>query len=249
LTPFALAKHHKLEKAVLNSSDKVIVVSPTMKTEFTEMTDTPISMIPNGYDSEDFEGVNYTPNSKFTLSHIGMMASSRNPKILWEALSELSQEHPDFSDQFTLRLIGKVDSTVQADIQTYGLNHLVEIINYVPHDEVVKLQQQSESLLLVINNTPNAAMILTGKLFEYIAANRPIICISPVVGDVKSVLEETKSGTFILNSEKEKLKIHLLEQLKNWKEGNSTYQGVDTEKYSRKFLTKQICSQLNKIIS
>ena len=49
-----------------------------------------------------------------------------------------------------------------------------EIIPYVPHDQVFQLQQSSQLLLLLINNTPNAKGILTGKLFEYLASGRPV---------------------------------------------------------------------------
>ncbi len=249
LTPIARRKHHQLEKSVLDACDELAVVSPTMKEEFEDMTDTPICMIPNGYDAEDFGDEKYTPNERFILSHIGMMSASRNPKVLWEALSELSDEYSEFSKKFTLRLIGKVDGAVHNDIQAFGLEHLVEVEDYVPHDEVVNLQQQSEALLLIINNTPNAAMILTGKLFEYIAAKRPIICLSPVKGDVKSVLEESQAGTFILYSQKDRLKEELYSQFKNWQNGVSSYQSTGSKKYSRQYLTEQICTELDKLTS
>lgn len=249
LSNWARKKHHKLEKKVLDSSDKIVVVSPTMKKEFEDLTNTPVSVITNGYDPSDFEDSEYKPTSTFTLSHIGMMGAARNPQILWEVLSELKQNEDDFEQKFRLQLIGKVDASVSEFINNYGLQSIVKLIDYVPHSEIIEHQQQADSLLLIVNNTPNASLILTGKLFEYLAAKRPIVCISPVEGDIKQVIDETNSGSFILYSEKQKLKATLLRLFKNWKNGISTYEGKRAEKYSRKSLTKLLSEELNTLVS
>jgi glycosyltransferase involved in cell wall biosynthesis len=247
LSKFARRRHHTLEKKVLDSAGKVVVISPTMKAEFQEITDTDISIIPNGYDAEDFAESGYQKTSTFTLAHIGMMAPSRNPEILWESLSELKNENEEFSTQFKLQLIGKVDGSIKETIAKRELSDIVEMVPYVPHNEIITMQQQSDALLLIVNNTPNAALILTGKLFEYLAAKRPIVCISPVEGDIKKVLDETNAGQFILYSRKELLKQEIMRLFTNWKQGITSYQGKNAEQYSRKSLTKNLTQVLNEL--
>ncbi len=250
LSFFARRKHHKLEKKVLDQADSIVVVSPTMKTEFSEVTHTPIRIITNGYDSDDFNKViEYSPNKKFTLSHIGMMTPTRNPEILWDAIKELSSENNEFNASFQLQLIGKVDASIRKSISGRSLDSLVKFIEYVPHTEIIKYQKHSEALLLIVNNTPNANLILTGKFFEYLAAKRPIICISPVEGDMSNILKETNSGTFISYSEKEVLKSHLLTLFKKWKEGELSIDIGQTEDYSRERLTEVLAQELNKLSS
>jgi len=249
LSHYAKAKHHKLEKEVLNRADDIVVISPTMKKEFQEITDTPVSVIPNGFDSADFSKSTYKPGSSFSLSHVGMMTPTRNPKILWEAISELNKEIDTFKNNFKLRLIGKVDGAIKEDIAHYDVQELVQIESYIPHDEIIDVQQNSDSLLLIINNTPNAPLILTGKLFEYLAAKRPIICLSPVNGDAKEVIDETKSGAFILYSEKDRLKKEIVRLYRNWEQDITSYEGINADKYSRQSLTLKIANQLNALIS
>ena len=74
------------------------------------------------------------------------------------------------------------------------------------------MQQSSQVLLLLINNTPNAKGILTGKLFEYLASGRPILCIGPEDGDAARVIKEAKAGTTVGFDDKEKMKA----ALKDW---------------------------------
>jgi hypothetical protein len=80
-------KHKALEQDVLNSADQIIVTSNNTLKEFKAKTNQPISVITNGYDNHSVEKPE--KDSKFTMSHIGSLLSERNPKILWETLSEL----------------------------------------------------------------------------------------------------------------------------------------------------------------
>ena len=244
----AWKKHHFLEKTVLNSADKILVVSNTMKTEFQEFTKTPIEVITNGFDTSDYRVIDYTPNSKFVLAHIGMLTSTRNPSILWEVLQELKNEHHNFAKNFTLKLIGRVDSSIYSIIAEKKIEDIVQIIDYIPHKEVTSIQQSSESLLLIINNTPNASLLLTGKIFEYMAANRPIICITPVFGDASKVLNDVGIGSSFLYSEKDKLKIEIINQFNKWESGSLEKPEIANIKdYSRKHLTKKLVEQLNQL--
>mgnify|MGYP006172885385 FL=1 len=64
----------------------------------------------------------------------------------------------------------------------------------MPHKEAVKYTNSSDLLLLVIPNVPNNKLIYTGKLFEYIASDNPILCIGPKNGDAEIVIEKNKFG-------------------------------------------------------
>ena len=98
LSSWADKKHKDLEKEVMNTCDRLLVTSPTTKTEFEAITSKPIEVITNGY---DLEKVNKKLlDEKFTLAHIGSFLSARNPRILWKALKELTKENPEFKKQF-----------------------------------------------------------------------------------------------------------------------------------------------------
>ena len=82
-----------------------------------------------------------------------------------------------FGAALKIKLVGHVDQSVIQDIGACGLTDNTEIVNHVPHDEVKRLQEASQVLLLLVNNALNAKGILTGKLYEYLASGRPILAI------------------------------------------------------------------------
>ena len=236
-------KHKRLEKEVIQEADVVLSVGATMGKELTELGAKRSEVITNGYDIEE----NVEPvvlDNKFSIAHIGTMTKSRNPTILWEILSSLAEENEKFKNRLEIKLVGKVDVTVMDSIEKFNLSSYVRKIKYLPHNEVVLEQRKSHLLLLVINDTPNAKGILTGKFFEYMSSGRPTLCIGPNDGDVAEIMRETEAGSVFESKDGEALKQYILKSF----EGNSAFKTNSfVEKYSRKLLTKKLVSILDSI--
>nr|WP_294922854.1 glycosyltransferase family 4 protein [uncultured Flavobacterium sp.] len=238
LSSYAANKHKKLEHKVLNSADTIIVTSKTTKTEFQAITNRPISVITNGYDTENVE--KQTLDARFTLAHIGSFLSDRNPKFLWECLVELLQEIPDFKSHLEIKLIGAVSQEVLGSIQEFNLNPYMNLLGYVSHREAIAHQKKSQVLLLIEINSEDTKSIIPGKLFEYMVSNRPIIAIGPQGSDFADIIKETNTGVFFNYSEKAKLKSVILDFYNQFLEGKLQATGVGLQQYSRKNLTKQL---------
>ena len=193
-------KHRRMETAVLEAADQVVAVGELVKEEFKELARIDqIENITNGYDEDDFLAKSQKPlDSKFTVAHIGSFSPARNPQIMWEAISELCNELPGFREDFSLKLVGKIDISVRKDIEKFGLTDLIDIRSYMPHSEVVLEQMASQVLLLVVNNTRHAVSIIPGKLFEYMRSNRPMLVIGPTHGDVARIVEEPKQESAVI---------------------------------------------------
>jgi glycosyltransferase involved in cell wall biosynthesis len=243
LSKFAAAKHKQLEQKVLNSADQIIVTSKTTKTEFQAITSKPITVITNGYDTEN--GSNQALDAKFTLAHIGSFLSERNPLILWESLAELGNEVPGFKSHIELKLIGAVSQEVLESIMEFGLNPYLNNLGYVSHAEAVVHQRKSQVLLLIEIDSEDTKSIIPGKLFEYMVSNRPIIAIGPTDSDFAEIIKETNTGVFFTYSEKEKLKNLILEYYNQFLVGKLQSNGVGLQKYSRKNLTKALAQLIN----
>ena len=125
-------RHLELETEVLNSADEIIVTSNHTKNEFETKTNKPISVITNGYDNHSVRVEE--KDVKFTLSHIGSLLSDRNPKVLWEVLSELISDNESFSKEFQLNLIGVVSDDVLESIHNSGLKNHTNVVNKVTLD-------------------------------------------------------------------------------------------------------------------
>ncbi len=238
LSNYASKKHKKLEFQVLNSADTIIVTSNTTKSEFQAITSKPIEVITNGYDVEKIARPPLDEN--FTLAHIGSLLSERNPKLLWETLSELLQEIPDFKNHFELKLIGTVSQEIIETIHHYKLDKYLNNLGYVSHDEAVLQQRKSQVLLLIEINSEDTKSILPGKLFEYMVSERPIIAIGPNGSDFAEIIINTNTGVFVNYDEREKLKKTIIVYYNEYLEGKLKSHAVGLQQYSRKNLTEKL---------
>ncbi len=188
-------KHKKLENEVLVSSDIVLTIGKQLSNELSTLGAKKVEIIENGFDPSDFvDNKNYELDEQFTIAHIGSFTPSRNHIVLWKALSQLVKKHEEFKSKLEIKLIGKVDHSVLQSIKDFGLDSFLNKIDYLSHSEVIKHQKTSHLLLLMVNNTPNAKGIVTGKIFEYMASKRPILAIGPKDGDLSAILSQTNSG-------------------------------------------------------
>ncbi len=247
LTARADRRHRELEERVLRQADAVTVISRSMAEDFRRIVARDYTVITNGYDEADLSGPEPERDTKFSIAHIGTMVSTRNPETLWEALKQLLKELPELADDLEIKLVGRVDHTVTASLESYGLAGFVNRTEYLPHDRVTDCQRRSQVLLLLINNTPNAAMILTGKFFEYLAARRPVLCLGPVDGDAAQILKETGAGLISGFGDVALMKAHVSEFYRQYRDGTLGISSHGTEKYSRKELTRSLARVLDRI--
>ncbi len=247
LTKKSINKHHQLEKEVLKNTDATIVIGKTMKTNYDSFSKN-IHIVTNGYDSELNQENKTVLDAKFSITHIGLMNADRNPKLLWETLSELSKENEEFSNDLEIKLIGKLSEDVVFNLEKHQFKNVVKI-NYVSHNEVQKYQRNSQVLLLAVNDVPSAKGIITGKIFEYLQAKRPILAIGPEDGDLAEILKKTNSGTIVDFKDKEQMKNVVRALYKNYKQDKLNISSKDIEKYHRKELTKQLSVILKQVVN
>lgn len=248
LMGWADKKHHRMELEVLNNADEVVVISNSMKSDFLKIKNRQYEVITNGFDFDDTENVKVTIDDTFSIAHIGSMAKSRNPLNLWESLSYLKKTVPGFGEDLVIKLVGSVDFTVTDEIERCGLSDNLQKIEYSPHDKIIEIQKQSRVLLLIINNTPNAKVILPGKFFEYMASGRPILCIGPYDGDAAKVINETNSGVVANTDNADEITAKIKSLYLNYKAGTDTVQTQNIAKFSREALTADMSAILNRLI-
>lgn len=238
-------KHKALEAAVLNTADVVTVTSPTTKKEFEKITNKPIEVITNGFDIT--EEVNYNRDLKFSISHIGSLLSERNPKNLWYILAEICKKNTSFKKDLELKFAGAVSDEVKESLSEFNLDENSKFLGYVSHSEALKLQNESQVLLLVEINSAETRAIIPGKLFEYLAAKRPIIALGPNKSDIEAIVDETKSGRFFDYSEDKELKNEILRLYEQYKTGDLQVASEGVDRFSRRQLTKQMSALIKDV--
>ena len=244
LSSYANKKHKNLESQVLNSADVIIVTSKTTKLEFQALTSKQIEVITNGYDVEKVEKLPL--DTKFSLAHIGSFLSERNPKILWQSLSELLEEIPTFKNDLEIKLIGAVSQEVLQTISDFKLNPYLNNLGYVSHKEAVEHQRKSQVLLLIEIDSEDTKSIIPGKLFEYMVSERPIIAIGPKDSDFAEIIKSTNTGVFFTYNENEALKLLIKSYYNLYLEQNLKVFPVGLQQYSRKSLTEELVKLITK---
>ena len=124
--------------------------------------------IPNGCDFDDFAGLTYTRGDRFRLTHAGSFFGKRDPKPFLQALAASGL------DDVTVRFLGDFRPGDREFMESLGLADRVELIEHVPRRESLRLQRDSDALLLLIPEAGGRGRgVLSGKVFEYLAAERP----------------------------------------------------------------------------
>ena len=249
LTKWADRTHKNLEKSVLKSANKVVTVSGHWAEDLKLLCDRNIDVITNGFDADDFtstEDTNLMPG--FLFHHIGALNKDRNPHTLWKVLGDLCKENNAFKRDLKLKFTGKTDAAVFESLKEHGIFENAEKTDYMAHSEVVKLLLKSPVLLLPLNDTPNILGIVPGKLFEYLAAKRPIFAIGNVEGDTAKIIADAHAGTMVGFKDEEHTKKHVLELYEQFNKQTLQIDSTSIEKYSRRSCAESYTKLLNEIV-
>ena len=170
--------------------------------------------IPNGSDFDDFDGLEYTPSDRFRITHTGAFFGSRDPKPFLRALAESGL------DDVVARFVGGFRAADQEFAASLGLGDRVEAIPFVPRRRALELQRDSEALLLIAAAAGGRGTgVIPGKVFEYVAAERPILAAVPTDGAAGRLIEQIGAGVVAPADDVESLRSALLELHGRWKRG------------------------------
>ena len=248
LTPIADRKHHRMEREVLQEADAVVTVSPQWKLDLEKLGGRSVNVITNGYDEADF-GSAPPLTQKFTLTHLGSVNADRNVPVLWETLDQFLGSEPEFASHFELHLVGPIDQRIQSSIdQLPVLSKHYRIDPWMDHPDAIRTMQASQVLLLLLNNTPNKYGILPGKLFEYLGAGRPVLCIGPTQGDADYILHECHAGQVIDYQDSAGMLAYLREKFSEFIAGKvNAIPREQIWKFARKQLASDYCDLISTI--
>jgi len=240
-------KHKKLEKEVLEKADCITTVGNNCAKGLESITEKEVHVITNGYDPDDFKPCSGFLYDFFSITHAGSMNKDRNPSVLWRAIKEVIEEVPGFKNKLKIRFIGKTDYIVFDELEKYSLSKYVENHKYLPHDKALAEASRSALLLLPLNNTQNIRGIVTGKIYEYLALQRPILCIGNKDGDAARILYQTASGKAFDFDDIDEIKNYLIEKFDEFENKSLEVANKNTDIYSRKKLTEKMVKLFSEI--
>jgi glycosyltransferase involved in cell wall biosynthesis len=211
----------------------------------------------NGFDMEDMEGAGIreyenTGRPEFSLTYTGSFKPNQHIPEIWDGIIELINEDQDFLKHFKLRFVGNVDASVPDYFSERGLNDNIELVDYVPHAVVTRIMKESSALLFVVPQSKNNKLIITGKLFEYLASGSPVLSVGPVDGDASGIISETGRSEMVAYTDRMKFKEQLMELFQIWKDGNGKIPELETvmlDRYSRRSSAELMAQYMKDITS
>jgi len=240
----------RLEIKTLAHADALTTVSEPLSTKLKELhPGKPIFSIPNGFDPGQ-KNPGEPLEKKFTITYTGALyRGRRDPGLLFKALDNLISEGLLDPNDLSVVFYGSNEYWLKDDIKRYGLDEIVSINGHIPRDESIEKQRRSHILLLLTWDKQEEKGVYTGKIFDYLAASRPILSLGVVGGVVEDLLKNTRAGFHPSNLED--MEQILMNVYSEYKSTNTvTYHGLPSEidKYSHIEMARKFSAVLDDVV-
>jgi glycosyltransferase involved in cell wall biosynthesis len=181
------------EKKLLKNAIHITSVTQKYTNQLSQLHKKPGAVIVNGYDEEEVKPV--APETIFSFIYTGQLyMGKRDPELLFNTLLELTRDNFIDRKLIKVKFYGSKDNWTQRLIEKYNLQDLVYQMGVVQRDEIIKIQRKGQFLLLLNWDNPDDEGNIPAKLFEYFAAQRPIISLGTTKGIVYDIINKTKTG-------------------------------------------------------
>jgi glycosyltransferase involved in cell wall biosynthesis len=186
------ATAEQVARLVARRADAVTCVSEAIAEEMRGLEARGVvRTIANGCDFDDFAGLEYAPGSRLRITHAGGFFGRRDPRPFLQAFHDANLDA-------VVRFVGDFRSSDREWAEGLGLADRLELIEYVPRAESLRLQRDSDALLLLVPDADGRGRgVLSGKVFEYLAAGRPILAVVPPDGAAARLIRETGAGMVV----------------------------------------------------
>lgn len=240
--PTAIAKSidSYYEKSVIQCADKIITVGNNLSQMFSSKAgwvSSKFAVLPNGFDEEDFEGIRNTDPERFTITYVGTLSEIYPTEGFFRALGELEKEGKDF----IVRFVGSLPSETKEKIRSLIGSEKTDFISYTEHPNAIRLMASSSLLVIIIPETKESRAITPGKVFEYIAVQKPVLYIGPFDGDAVFHLKHCGYNAIFEPGESDKIHDFLNMMI----ETNPETRYYNHLEYSRRTLTNTLAGILN----
>ncbi len=254
-TPLHRSIITNVERQVVQSADRIIVVSPPMGESFCEripgIASSKVFCLPNGYDQLDFENARLHSQATgvFTLVYTGSFYHrGRTADPILHAIHSLVSAGRIPRGKMRVLLVGDVGKSTHKWVSSLHLEDVVEMTGYVPHEQSIGYLMSADALLLVIGAFPGSSSIYTGKIFEYLAARKPILCLSGE-GVSADLVRKARAGVVVPPDDASQVTEAVAAMYTAWENGRLS---IDPDmdlvvSFERRKLTSQLASILSSV--
>jgi glycosyltransferase involved in cell wall biosynthesis len=239
---------HAVAKLIAHSADAITCVSDAIAEEMRERSPRgSVLTIANGSDFDDFAGLEHRSSDRFRLTHTGSFFGKRDPRPFLTALRQSGLE------DVVVRFLGDFRAADREWAEELELGDRLELIPYAPRRASLELQRDSEALLLLIPHAGGRGKgVLSGKVFEYLAAERPILAVVPPDGAAAGLIREAGAGVVVAPDDVDGMVAALRELHGRWQAGTLDDAPLSEEwrrKVSRRTRSQELARVLEQVTS
>jgi glycosyltransferase involved in cell wall biosynthesis len=235
-----------LEEKILMNASRSLVITRDMKNKilsryrFLNYND--IAILPHGFDQEDIDKAAslIQKSNKFVISHSGVFSADLTPEFFFKAVSLLISQKPEIKKDLEIRFVGVLQKKYKKQIVKYKLDEIIKLYGYLEHLESVKVLMESDVLWMMVPNS----IVTPSRFYEYLGTRKPLIISSPI-SELTKIVENSSNVIRTDFKDINAIKNAIWEMYLNWKQNKLTLINNDiTDKFDRKFLTKQLAKEL-----
>ena len=196
----------RMERRVLSYADRVTAVSEPIAADLRNRLGLQSVTVPNGYDEEEVpaaEAMHSLAPDRHSIVYTGRLATGgRTLDALIASLRALEGRAAPELEKLEIVLAGPLTGDERAALDAAGAGNVLRSVGTLERDQTLRLQRDADSLLLLTAGSREGEA--TGKLFEYLYAERPIL----VLGDrteAARIVESTKAGVVIPSDDPERI--------------------------------------------
>jgi glycosyltransferase involved in cell wall biosynthesis len=186
-----------LERATLRRADRLVAVTAPIARDLSERLEREVAVITNGFDPEeaipegDADGL--LSSARHSLVHTGRAAvSGRSPRPLIEGLAELRRASPELAERLEVVFAGPTTTEERELLGDERVAGLLRSVGSLERPRALALQRAADSLLVIAEGA-SATSVATNKLYEYLAARRPVLVLGRD-SEAARIVGETGAG-------------------------------------------------------
>jgi glycosyltransferase involved in cell wall biosynthesis len=245
--PASRKKDAALEKEILESADQILTVGEAYRQKLLSKSDNlnanHFHIIRIGYDETLFNVPSPARQEIFTVTYSGSIADFYQPDIFFSALGKIRKRHPDIA--FRLEFAGILSDGIRKMAVENNLLDIFVETGYLSHQEAVKKICKATILLLVNPVTRDEKMVIPGKIYEYLAAKKPVCNITVTDAETANILAKNKAGETFNRNMEDQLTVWLESQVEVWKKnGNLDIVSDGAKAYSIRSIALQLDSEV-----